>query len=395
MADKQDKLIPKLRFPEFKNDGEWEFRRLGDIADSFSGGTPTASKADYYGGDIPFIRSGEVNSSKTSLFITQSGLENSSAKMVEKGTILYALYGATSGEVGLAGVKGAINQAILAIVPKPEVDKLFLYQYLKYAKGIIVNHFIQGGQGNLSASIISNLIIPLPSLSEQKRIAAFLTSLDELLSKTKAKLEQLKAHKKGLMQKLFPAPGKSFQGSRFPSIPLTYKWDYSLLGDIIHIVTPPRKLQSFDYHKSGNYPIIDQSQALSCGYSDDAEALVNSEAQGMIVFGDHTCVLKYVDYPFVQGADGIKVFHSKDISRVDTRYLYYFLQSVPLVSDEYKRHFSDLKEKTVLFPTIIEQKRITSLLFSIDEMINGHSFQVETLEKYKKGLMQQIFPASL
>ena len=395
MADKQDKLIPKLRFPEFKNDGEWEFRRLGDIADSFSGGTPTASKADYYGGDIPFIRSGEVNSSKTSLFITQSGLENSSAKMVEKGTILYALYGATSGEVGLAGVKGAINQAILAIVPKPEVDKLFLYQYLKYAKGIIVNHFIQGGQGNLSASIISNLIIPLPSLSDQKRIAAFLTSLDELLSKTKAKLEQLKAHKKGLMQKLFPAPGKSFQGSRFPSIPLTYKWDYSLLGDIIHIVTPPRKLQSFDYHKSGNYPIIDQSQALSCGYSDDAEALVNSEAQGMIVFGDHTCVLKYVDYPFVQGADGIKVFHSKDISRVDTRYLYYFLQSVPLVSDEYKRHFSDLKEKTVLFPTIIEQKRITSLLFSIDEMINGHSFQVETLEKYKKGLMQQIFPASL
>ena len=81
---------------------------------------------DYYGGDIPFIRSGELNCAKTALSLTRLGLENSSAKIVEKGTILYALYGATSGEVGLAGVEVAINQAILAIIPRDICDKMFL-----------------------------------------------------------------------------------------------------------------------------------------------------------------------------------------------------------------------------------------------------------------------------
>ena len=182
---------------------------------------------------------------------------------------------------------------------------------------------------------------------------------------------------------------------RFPEFSHSSDWENSLLGDIIHTVSPPRKLQSFDYHKNGKYPIIDQSQAPSCGYSDDAEAIVNTEAQGMILFGDHTCVLKYVDFPFVQGADGIKIFHSKDPSRVDTRYLYYYLQSVRLVSDEYKRHFSDLKEKTVLFPSsITEQKKIAAFLSSLDILIIGTKAKLEQLKAHKKGLMQKLFPES-
>ena len=100
-------LSYRLRIPRARENlgsytFSWEQRKLGDISDSYSGGTPTAGKSEYYGGDIPFIRSAEVNSDSTELFLTEEGLKNSSAKMVDKGDILYALYGATSGEVGLA-----------------------------------------------------------------------------------------------------------------------------------------------------------------------------------------------------------------------------------------------------------------------------------------------------
>lgn len=180
----------------------------------------------------------------------------------------------------------------------------------------------------------------------------------------------------------------------FPEFSPSEGWESLSLADIIHTVTPPKKLRSFNYHKSGKYPIIDQSQAPYCGYSDDEEALINSEAGDMIVFGDHTCVIKYVDFPFVQGADGIKIFYSKDASRVDTRFLYYYLRSIPLSSDEYKRHFSDLKEKIIQFPSsIIEQMKIASFFSSLDDLLAGTKAKLERLKAHKKGLTQKLFPA--
>ena len=107
--------IPKRRFKEFQNADAWEQRKLGEIGDTYSGGTPSVTNPEFYGGEIPFIRSGEISSNKTALFITEKGLQNSSAKMVVEGDILYALYGATSGEVSISNINGAINQAVLAI----------------------------------------------------------------------------------------------------------------------------------------------------------------------------------------------------------------------------------------------------------------------------------------
>lgn len=96
--------VPAIRFKGFTD--PWEQRKIGTITESFSGGTPTAGKSEYYGGEIPFIRSGEISSDSTELFITDAGLNNSSAKMVELGDILYALYGATSGEVSISRING-------------------------------------------------------------------------------------------------------------------------------------------------------------------------------------------------------------------------------------------------------------------------------------------------
>ena len=122
---------------------DWKIKKLGAISHSFSGGTPSVCVKNYYGGNIPFIKSGEIHRSETEQFLTEEGLCNSAAKLVDKGTILYALYGATSGEVDIAKLSGAINQAILAIIPNRNVDKYFLKEQLLYKKQYIVNTFLQ------------------------------------------------------------------------------------------------------------------------------------------------------------------------------------------------------------------------------------------------------------
>ena len=160
----------------------WEQRKLGDVTRSYSGGTPSVGKKEYYHGLIPFIRSAEINSDTTELFLSESGLTNSSAKMVCVGDILYALYGATSGEVGIAQIQGAINQAILAIKPDESYDSQFLMQWLRGQKQKIIDKYLQGGQGNLSGALVKDLLIEFPNHEEQQQIGAFFRNLDNLIT---------------------------------------------------------------------------------------------------------------------------------------------------------------------------------------------------------------------
>jgi type I restriction enzyme S subunit len=180
---------------------EWEERRLGEICDFFSGGTPRTAKKEYYNGSIPFIKSGEINSSETSQCISEIGFKNSSAKMVSVGDILYALYGATSGEVAISKINGAINQAVLCI--KSKSNHLFLYYYLSFMKDNIISTYIQGGQGNLSANIIKELNVPIPCIEEQQKIAYFLSSVDNKKEKNKDQIRKMELWKKGLLQQMF------------------------------------------------------------------------------------------------------------------------------------------------------------------------------------------------
>ncbi|AXH52051.1 restriction endonuclease subunit S [Clostridium perfringens] len=181
---------------------EWQKKKLGNVCLMFSGGTPASKNKIYYDGDIPFIRSAEINSFTTELKISELGLKNSSAKIVDKGDLLYALYGATSGEVGIARMKGAINQAILCIRSK-EIINCYLLNLLQYNKEKIIETYIQGGQGNLSASILKELNFDFPCLEEQTKIANFLSNIDNIIEKESKKLEELKQWKKGLLQQLF------------------------------------------------------------------------------------------------------------------------------------------------------------------------------------------------
>ncbi|MQW40316.1 restriction endonuclease subunit S [Lactococcus hircilactis] len=201
MFPKNGAKVPELRFAGFADD--WEERKLAEFTTSFSGGTPSAGNSSYYKGDIPFIRSGEINSDKTELFLTEDGLKNSSAKMVSVGDILYALYGAISGEVGISQINGAINQAILAIRPIGGYSSHFIMQWLRLQKQKIIDKYLQGGQGNLSGSIVKNLILNVPNFEEQQRIGSFFKQLDDTIALHQRKLDLLKEQKKGFLQTMF------------------------------------------------------------------------------------------------------------------------------------------------------------------------------------------------
>lgn len=200
MFPQNGETVPRMRLPGFT--GAWEQRKLGEVSESYSGGTPSVGVKEYYGGQIPFIRSAEINSEITELFLTEEGLKNSSARLVAVGDILYALYGATSGEVGRARLKGAINQAILAIKPHTDYDSEYLAQWLRKSKHSIIETYLQGGQGNLSGTIVKELSVDFPSLKEQKAIGDFFRQLDNLITLHQRKLEKVQKIKQGMMQQL-------------------------------------------------------------------------------------------------------------------------------------------------------------------------------------------------
>ena len=199
----QKLFTQQLRFKseDGTNFPAWEEKKLGDVCETYSGGTPKSGTAEYYGGEIPFIRSGEISSNKTELFLTEKGMENSSAKMVSKGDILYALYGANSGLCSISKIDGAINQAILCI--KTNENKRFLCNYLQYQREYFYSTYLQGGQGNLSGKLVESFIIPLPCLAEQQKIADCLSSLDSLIQTQQKVVTTWQQRKKALLQQMF------------------------------------------------------------------------------------------------------------------------------------------------------------------------------------------------
>ena len=193
----------QLRFKDDNGNDfpDWEEKKLGDFCTFFSGGTPTSTNQKFYNGIIPFIGSGNIYDSEVFNFISEEALKSSSAKIVEKGDLLYALYGANSGEVAISKMNGAINQAILCIRNKECIQ--YLYYVLLLNKENIVSTYLQGGQGNLSSQIIKKLSYKFPSLPEQTKIANFLSAIDEKINHCQGQIEKIQVWKKGLLQQLF------------------------------------------------------------------------------------------------------------------------------------------------------------------------------------------------
>ena len=181
----------------------WQQVVFGDIMTCYSGGTPLVSNEKYYGGSIPFLKSGEIHCAQTHSYITELGLSESSAKMVKKGDLLYSLYRqGTCGDVALAKIDAAINQAILCIVPNND-NRSYLMHWLEYKRDAIRARHTTAPTDNLSAKVVKSFIISLPVLEEQRKIAECLDAIDDVIALSKAELEKWRELKKGLLQQLF------------------------------------------------------------------------------------------------------------------------------------------------------------------------------------------------
>lgn len=397
--------FPKLRFPCFE--GEWEEKTLGEVATSFSGGTPKSGEPRFYGGYIPFIRSGEIHGDKTELFITEEGLNNSSAKLVKKGDLLFALYGATSGEVDLSKIEGAINQAILCIRSEV-IDTCFLYNYLSFRKNHITGHFLQGGQGNLSSDIIMSLTIPFPPFAEQQKIASCLTEMDNTIACQQQKVEALKAHKKGLMQQLFSQSGTISPRLRFPGF--TGEWQEKPLSHFLHEHKTKSDGKCEVHSVSVTKGVINQVEYLGRSFAASDTSKYNLAKPGDIIYTKSpTGAFPYGIVKQNKNPYNVIVSPLYAVYTPLNQYVGYILDSYfesPVNTNNYLSSLiqkgakntiqisnDTFVSKSMCLPSnLAEQQKIAKCLESLDSLIASETKKLESLKTHKRGLMQQLFP---
>ena len=391
--------IPKLRFKDFR--GEWVEKKLGSISTMFSGGTPTSSNKSYYSGNIPFIGSGNISDLYVNQFITENALYTSSAKMVCKGDLLYALYGATSGAVAISNIDGAINQAVLCI--RSNENTIFLYNWLTFNKDTIVNTYLQGGQGNLSSKIVKELKLNLPTQFEQQKIASFLTSVDKKIELLTQKEKLLKDYKKGIMQKIFSQEirFKADDSSDFP------EWvEYSLRDFLIptlrEIPKPKKNYLAIGirshckgtFQKPNSDPnkismdklfaVRENDLVVNITFAwESAIAIVKNDDEGGLV--SH----RFPTYIFDETISNSQYFKYVIIQKK-------FRLLLDLISPGGAGRNRVMSEKDFLklkwkLPCLNEQSKVANFLSAIDSKIEQVASQLESTKLFKKALLQQMF----
>ncbi|GAB1454702.1 restriction endonuclease subunit S [Draconibacterium sp.] len=173
---------------------DWEIKKLGEVCETGSGGTPLKANKDYYeGGAIPWLMSGEVSQGEifeAKNFITEKGLKNSSAKLFPVNTVLVAMYGATAGQTGILKFEATTNQAVCGILPNCRFIPEFLYYCFLLKKDELISLAVGNAQPNISQIKIRNTIIPVPPLPEQKRIVAKLDQAFSAIERSRNNAEQ-------------------------------------------------------------------------------------------------------------------------------------------------------------------------------------------------------------
>ena len=200
----QELLTGKRRLSGFH--GEWEIKRLGDLADMGSGGTPPSSNPNFYDGDIPWVSISDMTKGGKLIASTERnlsiiGFSNCAAQMFPAGTVLYAMY-ASLGECSIASVPLCSSQAILGIRVKANLCSEFLYYYLQSIKPKVKTLGQQGTQANLNKRMVQDFSLQLPPIIEQNTIATVLSDMDTELTALEARLTKACQVKQGMMQEL-------------------------------------------------------------------------------------------------------------------------------------------------------------------------------------------------
>lgn len=240
---------------------DWKLVKLGEVCKTATGGTPSRARSKYYGGSIPWVKSGELNHNiitDTEEKITKSALDNSNAKIFPAGTLLIALYGATIGKLAFLGIDATTNQAVCAIYKSEAVESKYLFNFLHYKKQFLVKQSFGGAQPNISQTILRNLDLPLPPLSEQHRIVAKLEELLSELEKGKEQLhttlDQLKVYRQAILKYAFEGKltNKNVKDGELPK-----GWKWVKVSDICNVVRggSPRPAGDPKYY-GGSIPFL-------------------------------------------------------------------------------------------------------------------------------------------
>ncbi len=409
MSSNENKLVPKLRFPEFKDNGEWGKKKLGELCDYWNGASHekgVSDEGDYFLLSLNSIDiDGNLKSDMKKLSYTDNSLQRNDLVMVLSDV-------AHGNFLGLTDIipteRYVLNQrmARLRIRDLNEVNPYFLRAYINKSQ----KYFKRKGQGssqlNLAKSSVTGfpIIIP-PKKQEQQKIAACLSSLDEVITAESQKLELLKEHKKGLLQNLFPQEGETVPKLRFKEFEHSGEWIEKRLKDVCEINPKISQLpdefvyidlESVDKGKLLQKKIIHREEAPS-----RAQRLLEDDDiafQTVRPYQKNNYYFKKTDnYEYVAstGYAQLRAYES-------SMFLFQVIHTNGFVSKVIKKcsgsnypaiNTSDLSQISVEIPTNKEeQQKIAACLSSIDDLITAQSQRIEALKMHKKGLLQGLFP---
>ena len=378
---------PELRFPEFKN--EWSKLTMNDfLMEDKQYGTQKDT-------NFPI-----VTSSRQGLYIQNKYFEGDRSFANKNVTfsivpINYFTYRHMSDDDIFKFNINKFNTPILVSKEYPvfTVKNTFSQNFIFYELNNNIRFLkfcrIQKKGGTRTRLYFKNLLqyqTYFPNYEEQQKIGVFFYKLDQQIELEEKKLELLEQQKRGYMQKIFSQQlrFKDEKGTDYP------KWIFKKFEEIFKVV-PSKKYQikSSEIEDNASIPVIDQGQNLILGFSNNKEKVFN-DFKNVIIYGDHTTVIKRSDKPFIIGGDGVKLLTSKVDS--DISYLYNALQYFNVKSEGYKRHFSILKNKDFYISTSIEeQKKIANIFNKLDKYIEKQFAKVELLKQRKQGLLQKMF----
>ena len=284
-------------------------------------------------------------------------------------------------------------------------DDIIDYQYCYYllASDYLTNYLCginsntSGSHKRINPDMLLSVDVVLPPLKEQKCIGSMLANLDRKIALNRALNHNLEAMAKQLydywfVQFDFPdkngRPYKSSGGKMVWNEKLKREipdgWKVANIRRVLDkVITTPR-VSTAEYLLSGSYPVIDQTSDVYCaGFTERQDAVVNQYPA--VVFGDHSCAVKYVNFPFARGADGTQVILSKE-KNVSIEYLYYVVKDVK-IRKGYARHFSFLKEHPIILPSETEAKKFQGTVQILFEQITRNRKENLSLTKLRDELL--------
>ncbi len=390
-----EKLVPKLRFPEFE--GNWERKTIKDIANKITDGTHYTPKPIEKG--VPFLTAIHVRDGfidyENCYFLTEEEHKKIYDRCnPEKGDLLMVNIGSGTATSALVEVDFQFSLKNVALI-KPDINKIFpdFFAQVQRKNSSRLKHQISAGgaQPFLSLKEIAKLKLNIPSLPEQQKIASFLTSVDERLTLLAQQKEKLELYKKGVMQQIFPstssgqAPKLRFKDENGENYP---DWEEKKLGDIAKITTGSSNRQ--DSGLDGKYTFFDRSEDIRTSniYLFDSEAI--------IVAGEGSdFVPKYFEGKFDLHQ---RTYAILDFKQSNGKFLFYYIHffrnyflSQAVGSTVKSLRLPMFQKMKIDLPCLEEQQKIASFLSAIDVQIEGVSNKIEQTKLFKKGLLQQMF----